>query len=1043
MQTPRRIAALLALALVGTGALATAMPSTPASAAPGGDDEVIAFEVRGVGNGHGRGLSQWGSYGRAIDGQSWQEILDAYYSNTEAGTATKSDLRVRLTPWDGVGTVGVISRDGKAAWNGSTAKYTSMYAVEVSPDRFEVYGATSGYGCVGSSSFVVPQVSLTNGDRGQSVTQMQQLLSHFGFSPGPIDGIFGNMTQEALEDFQEAEGLPVDGTWDAADWNRAEERLEGQDAPPWTKLTAQPVDGPVRFTTPVNQSSAGAANVLGVCEPDGSITHYRGSVEFLHTGDGNRVVNEVDIENYLRGVVPKESPASWGDAAGGAGMNALRAQSVAARSYALTQNRYSYASTCDTSSCQVYGGSAVRLDAATANSVRLEHDNTDEAIDDTGGVVRVWPGSGAIVSTEFSASNGPTTAGGSFPSVVDPWDDQPGNPNHRWTRIIDADAIRSRYGLGSANDVTTATDTDSPYGGIWANEVRLGNGTTVSAWDFRNAFGLNAPGFELVPIRRTVTDAVDFAFIGDSVGVSVAGSESSEFRVVTEDVFGDETFDAISSRRTQGGHIVDGVSAASDVPVGTDLVVVELGYNDDPGSMPARIDAVMLALRERQVGLVLWVNVSERRTSMPYHLTNAALDEAAAAWDELVVLDWNAASSHAGADRWYSDGVHLTSTGQAEFALWLRNRVLEIVADGYTPPRSLLPGQPLRIPVMGVGGVPAEGAGTDVVGVALNVTAVGPVGPGFLRVWACGSEEPETSSVNFVAAGAVEPNAVVVPVDESGEVCVSSLVETDVIVDVTAWFESGVGAASGRLVDTREGSRVAAGEVLRVPVSDRAGVPESGVVGVALNVTAVGPVGPGFLRVWACGSEEPETSSVNFVAAGAVEPNAVVVPVDESGEVCVSSLVETDVIVDVTAWFESGVGAASGRLVDTREGSRVAAGEVLRVPVSDRAGVPESGVVGVALNVTAVGPVGPGFLRVWACGSEEPETSSVNFVAAGAVEPNAVVVPVDESGEVCVSSLVETDVIVDVTAWFDGGLRSSPGERVVDTRYGVGPIPTR
>ncbi|MDJ0770809.1 MAG: hypothetical protein QNJ12_18595, partial [Ilumatobacter sp.] len=53
---------------------------------------------------------------------------------------------------------------------------------------------------------------------------------------------------------------------------------------------------------------------------------------------------------------------------------------------------------------------------------------------------------------------------------------------------------------------------------------------------------------------------------------------------------------------------------------------------------------------------------------------------------------------------------------------------------------------------------------------------------------------------------------------------------------------------------------------------------------------------------------------------GGVEPNAVVVPVDGTGEVCVSSLVEADVVVDVSAWFESGVGSAAARLVDTRIG---------------------------------------------------------------------------------------------------------------------------
>src|SRR5690606_14645885 len=139
------------------------------------------------------------------------------------------------------------------------------------------------------------------------------------------------------------------------------------------------------------------------------------------------------------------------------GMHALRAQSVAARSYALSQDRYTYASTCDTSACQVYGGSAVRVNATTANSVQREHANTDRAIADTASVVRRWPG-GAIVSTEFSASNGPYTAGGSFPSVDDPYDDQPGNPNHRWTRVIDADALMSRYGLGTANGVHTEND---------------------------------------------------------------------------------------------------------------------------------------------------------------------------------------------------------------------------------------------------------------------------------------------------------------------------------------------------------------------------------------------------------------------------------------------------------------------------------------------------------------------------------------------------------------------------------------------------------
>jgi hypothetical protein len=162
----------------------------------------------------------------------------------------------------------------------------------------------------------------------------------------------------------------------------------------------------------------------------------------------------------------------------------------------------------------------------------------------------------------------------------------------------------------------------------------------------------------------------------------------------------------------------------------------------------------------------------------------------------------------------------------------------------------------------------------------------------------------------------------------------------------------------------------------------------------------------------------------------------------------VSSSVATDLLVDVAGWFDSGLRSASGelRLVDSRDGvgaSRLAADVPVRVKVTGVAGVPEDA-VGVALNVTAVRTSGWGFLQVWPCGSSKPSTSAVNFTSAGAVEPNAVLVPVDASGEVCVSSSVATDLLVDVAGWFDSGLRSADGDlRLVDTRVGKGPSAPR
>ena len=109
-------------------------------------------------------------------------------------------------------------------------------------------------------------------------------------------------------------------------------------------------------------------------------------------------------------------------------------------------------------------------------------------------------------------------------------------------------------------------------------------------------FGLPSPGFELVPIRRTLTAAADFAFIGDSVGVGIVDCCGTNLKVLTEGVFSAAGFDAVGGRPTQGGS-TDGVNAARKVPVGTDLVVVELGYNDAPSAMGSRIDAVMTELR--------------------------------------------------------------------------------------------------------------------------------------------------------------------------------------------------------------------------------------------------------------------------------------------------------------------------------------------------------------------------------------------------------------------------------------------------------------
>ena len=189
--------------------------------------------------------------------------------------------------------------------------------------------------------------------------------------------------------------------------------------------------------------------MLQICELDGTRRWLRGRVVASQQTDQTskitttRAVNELNVEAYLKGVVPRESPADWGSLGGGRGMHALRAQAVAARSYAMAENRHAWAKTCDTQSCQVYGGHATENAAGKEND--LEHANTNQAVDSTAGQVRVRLSDGKVARTEFSSSTGGYTAGGEFPAVPDEGDAIASNPSRIWTAKIPVSVIEKAY----------------------------------------------------------------------------------------------------------------------------------------------------------------------------------------------------------------------------------------------------------------------------------------------------------------------------------------------------------------------------------------------------------------------------------------------------------------------------------------------------------------------------------------------------------------------------------------------------------------------
>ena len=89
---------------------------------------------------------------------------------------------------------------------------------------------------------------------------------------------------------------------------------------------------------------------------------YKGGFEYSRTHGGNlSVINVVDLEDYVKGVIPYEMSGSWPSAA-------LEAQAVCARSFAKGSTKHSSKGfdICNSTHCQVYNG----MNTATAASDR-------------------------------------------------------------------------------------------------------------------------------------------------------------------------------------------------------------------------------------------------------------------------------------------------------------------------------------------------------------------------------------------------------------------------------------------------------------------------------------------------------------------------------------------------------------------------------------------------------------------------------------------------------------------------------------------------
>lgn len=205
---------------------------------------------------------------------------------------------------------------------------------------------------------------------------------------------------------------------------------------------------------------------------------YRGKLRAI-SGD---TVNVLGLEDYLKGVVPREVPALWHP-------QAVQAQSVAARTYAAFERRKPLAShyqICDTTQCQVYGGFSA------------EEAESNQAIAATAKQVLTYAGKPAF--TQFSASNGGWTSAGGFPYLPakpDPFD----TAYRGWTDSVTAAEVEKAYpALGTFQSAEVLTrDGHGEWGGrvLSIRLVGADAAATIDGESFRAVFGLNSTWFRI------------------------------------------------------------------------------------------------------------------------------------------------------------------------------------------------------------------------------------------------------------------------------------------------------------------------------------------------------------------------------------------------------------------------------------------------------------------------------------------------------------------------------------------------------------------
>jgi stage II sporulation protein D len=256
-----------------------------------------------------------------------------------------------------------------------------------------------------------------------------------------------------------------------------------------------------------------------------------GTIKLYHKGEDK--VEELDLEEYIMGVVASEVPASFNE-------EALKAQAIAARTFYMNRRdnpckdaKNKGAEICDTTNCQVYMSKEERMSKWSSSQAESNWNKVQKAVLDTKGQVITYDNLVLEYPQFFAVSSGKTEDAKDVFSIDVPYlksEESKGEeiaPKYKTTLEIPINEfinkINTKYTNANVrkNDLASLIKIQSYTESGSIKEIKIGN-EIIKGTEFRELFNLNSTNLKINFEKNIVK--INCMGYGHGVGMSQWGA---------------------------------------------------------------------------------------------------------------------------------------------------------------------------------------------------------------------------------------------------------------------------------------------------------------------------------------------------------------------------------------------------------------------------------------------------------------------------------------------------------------------------------------